>query len=279
MPSALPVIRSVGISIWDPIWSERDHIGPNTELVHIIRGDVLLHIRDRRYRGREGDTLVIPAGAPHRDAFAPGSVFQVLHVMFEWPRGLPGLRPGLNADLVRLPAPVKQTLKELLSQVYDDFRRPEQLSARMTAASLLRALFFMLDAVQGLRARGSRATTAVSASRGAQLIEEAKRYIRDHLHEPVALAGIAAHLGISAFHLSHLFSQESGFTLSAYLQHERMRRAADLLADPAQRIRQVGFAVGFQDANYFGKAFRRYFGETPGSFRARLSAGRRKKLP
>jgi AraC-like DNA-binding protein len=58
-----------------------------------------------------------------------------------------------------------------------------------------------------------------------------------------------------------------------------MRRAADLLADPAQRVRQVGFAVGYQDANYFGKAFRKYFGETPGSFRSRLLAARRKELP
>jgi hypothetical protein len=66
-----PEVIWVGISVWDPVWAIRDHVGEHTELVHIVRGDVTLFAAGDRYRGRAGDTLVVPAGTRHRDAFTP----------------------------------------------------------------------------------------------------------------------------------------------------------------------------------------------------------------
>jgi AraC-like DNA-binding protein/quercetin dioxygenase-like cupin family protein len=274
-----PEVVSVGISVWDPVWAIQDHVGTYTELVHIIRGDVTLFAGGDRYRGRAGDTLVVPARTRHRDAFTPGSVFEVLHVSFTWPQQLPRIDHRINGFLTRLQPAQKQTLKELLADVHDDFRRPIGIAQQMTGVSLYRGLLFLLAAVKEFRKPHTSDTEDAGRHRRQQLVRRAKDFIGQNLGRPVTLSSIAEHLGISSFHLSHIFSQEGGFTLSAYLLHERMRKASELLADPSRRISQAGYAAGFEDPNYFGKAFRKYFGETPGSFRARIIGGDRNKTP
>ena len=106
------------------------------------------------------------------------------------------------------------------------------------------------------------------------MIKNAKEYIRGNLGKPIMLADIAAHLGISACHLSHVFSAESGFTLSSYLVNARMKVAAKLLADPARRISEAAYAAGFEDPNYFSKAFHRHFGCSPEKYRGRILRAR-----
>ena len=49
----------------------------------------------------------------------------------------------------------------------------------------------------------------------------------------------------------------------------RLRKAADLLAHPGERISDIAFACGFNDLSYFNRCFRRRFGLTPTAARGR----------
>ena len=49
--------------------------------------------------------------------------------------------------------------------------------------------------------------------------------------------------------------------------HE-IERAQELLAQPTVSIKDVGRRVGYPDANYFAKVFRRLTGQTPSEYRA-----------
>jgi AraC-like DNA-binding protein len=54
-----------------------------------------------------------------------------------------------------------------------------------------------------------------------------------------------------------------------------MRRAASLLVSGAASVKEVSRACGFDDPNYFAKAFRRSFGASPTEFRTTgMCAGR-----
>lgn len=53
-----------------------------------------------------------------------------------------------------------------------------------------------------------------------------------------------------------------------YLRTFRLYKARLMLQDPATRIGEVAFNVGFQDPSYFSKAFQREFGQTPSDFRS-----------
>jgi transcriptional regulator GlxA family with amidase domain len=46
----------------------------------------------------------------------------------------------------------------------------------------------------------------------------------------------------------------------------RLKRAAQLLEQNELTIAQVSYMVGFSDPGYFGKCFRKFFGDSPSSF-------------
>ena len=69
----------------------------------------------------------------------------------------------------------------------------------------------------------------------------------------------------SAFHpgLRRSFRKHAG----EYVLEQRMLRAARLLESSDLSIKAISTTSGFQDANYFAKAFRRTFGVSPTEFR------------
>ncbi len=279
LTGVLPEIYSLGISIWDPVYAESEHVGDCWELVHIVRGKVTLHVAGTRFRGNSCDTLLVPPTISHRDEFPVGTRFEVLHIMFKWNDGAAVLPLEINRDLVRLPVTDKQVVRELAFGVYQDLRHQRPLWQQTAVADLYRLLLFLISATKELRVPKLRNETAAQKERRRQMIREAKEFILANLDKPIALSDIAFNLRISTYHLSHLFSRESGFTLSSYLTHARMQKAAELLTDPRMRIAEVAYSVGFEDSNYFSKVFRKHFQCSPGRYRARLSRQSRNEAP
>jgi two-component system response regulator YesN len=77
---------------------------------------------------------------------------------------------------------------------------------------------------------------------------------------------------VSPYHLSHVFSRESDFTLWGYLMQVRMTEAKKLLRTGRLNVSEVGRAVGYEDPNYFSKAFRKHVGQSPTGYAASKSS-------
>jgi AraC-like DNA-binding protein len=86
-------------------------------------------------------------------------------------------------------------------------------------------------------------------------------------HE-LSVRRLAEQSGCSADHLSHRFRLAAGEHLVAYLNRQRMERAAHLLADTDLAVKEVAWACGFASASYFIRTFRAHHGETPVAWRA-----------
>ena len=98
-------------------------------------------------------------------------------------------------------------------------------------------------------------------------MQRARAYLETHYAEILTLEGIAEALGVSPFHLSHVFSRESRTTLFAHLTDLRMARAADLIEQGGLTVTEVSEKVGYTSPNYFSKVFRRHFGCAPSEYR------------
>ena len=96
---------------------------------------------------------------------------------------------------------------------------------------------------------------------------EIAQYIVANLDEDLTLDAISAHFGIPKFRLHRQFRKELGDTLGQYVLRHRLERAADALVLHQANVLQIALEVGFANHETFTRAFRRYFGIPPHSFR------------
>ena len=95
-------------------------------------------------------------------------------------------------------------------------------------------------------------------------VQEAMEYIRSGCGaSDLSIAQIAAALGLSEGHLSHLFKKETGVTVGAYLTRCRIQRAMALLRERKLRVYEVAEAVGYRDIAYFSGIFKKTVGMSP----------------
>ena len=104
---------------------------------------------------------------------------------------------------------------------------------------------------------------------GRDVIAELNRLValvEDHLTDDLDLAGLAADLGTTEYHLRRMFSSLAGMPLSEYMRRRRMTvAAADVLGDGDLLGIAVRFGYGSTEA--FGRAFRSVHGVSPGEAR------------
>ncbi len=101
------------------------------------------------------------------------------------------------------------------------------------------------------------------------VVEQIRRFIEEHYAEDLTNARIAASVYLTTTYVCLLFKQETGMTLNEYVIETRIAAAKALLTDPANKLYDVCYAVGYKDPGYFGKLFKKQTGYTPGEFRER----------
>jgi AraC-like DNA-binding protein len=82
----------------------------------------------------------------------------------------------------------------------------------------------------------------------------------------LSVRSAAALLGVSSRTLTRRLGGE-GTSFQSLLDESRKARAVHLLNDPALTVAEVAYTLGYEDAANFGRAFRRWFGRSPGQFR------------
>ncbi|MDD4797813.1 MAG: AraC family transcriptional regulator, partial [Eubacteriales bacterium] len=107
--------------------------------------------------------------------------------------------------------------------------------------------------------------------KNAETMRQVMNYMRDNFSQPLTLEDVAKQVFLSPFYLSHLFSDELGITFIEYLTRIRIEQAKSLLGDKALSVQSVANKVGYDDASYFSKVFKKNTGLTPNSYRKNLS--------
>jgi AraC family transcriptional regulator len=101
----------------------------------------------------------------------------------------------------------------------------------------------------------------------APCIEDVKRYIREHIDEPLDRETLASVAGFSIPHFHRVFRAHVGESAISYVRRVRMERAGRKLRMGAVDITQVALAAGYDSHAAFSKAFKQHFGLSPREFR------------
>ena len=107
----------------------------------------------------------------------------------------------------------------------------------------------------------------IGAVRHRRLAADATAFIEAHYAQPLTLADIAQHVFTSPYHFARVFKDATGQSPMAYLTDVRMARAKGLLVEGDLTVKEIAAAVGYRDAHYFSRAFRREQGVSPSDYR------------
>lgn len=97
-------------------------------------------------------------------------------------------------------------------------------------------------------------------------------HIDRHYSENIAMAALAKLSGCSERQLNRHFQNIFRLSASGFIMHRRIQAAMQALHTDTP-LAQIGEDCGFYDQSHFTRQFRKLTGETPATFRNRLSSG------
>ncbi|WP_338557072.1 AraC family transcriptional regulator [Paenibacillus sp. KS-LC4] len=109
-----------------------------------------------------------------------------------------------------------------------------------------------------------------STNENGKMVEQALDYIHHHYMEPLTAAGLAELHSMGKKQFAYAFHKYSGRSPIDYLIEHRMKRAKYLLTTSNCSVSSVARNVGYEDAHYFSRLFRKHSGCSPSMFRQSL---------
>jgi two-component system, response regulator YesN len=101
------------------------------------------------------------------------------------------------------------------------------------------------------------------------IVKRITGYIQKNYNDKMlSVQAIADEVFLTPAYISCLFKKKTGQTISQYIQDFRLRKAEEFLSDPQYKIYQISGMVGYEDAHYFARLFKKQTGLKPSDFRA-----------
>lgn len=98
-------------------------------------------------------------------------------------------------------------------------------------------------------------------------VAKAVRYIEKNYKKITSVNDVADNVGLNVDYLCHLFKNDTGVTVSQFLNSTRMNRAIWLLNNTRLKSYEIAELVGYSNQGYFSRLFKQKFQMTPYEFR------------
>lgn len=98
-------------------------------------------------------------------------------------------------------------------------------------------------------------------------------YLNKNYFNDISLNDVAKSVNLSYNYLSKVFKDEIGKSFIDYLTELRLEKSMTLLSDQRISIKEVCQKIGYNDPNYYSKAFKKITGMTPTEYRLFINGG------
>ncbi|GAB3755685.1 AraC family transcriptional regulator [Spirosoma pomorum] len=151
-------------------------------------------------------------------------------------------------------------VEDILDRLYTEYRLPGQWQQRMLAAYLT-VLLTYLSRLYTDQYRNN------EASPDKLLLKKYQAKIDEFFRAQHEVSEYASMLNISAGHLSEVVKAQSGKPAIAHIHDRLVLEARRLLFHSQDSLKEIAFDLGFSEASYFNRFFKRETGLTPAEYR------------
>jgi AraC family transcriptional activator of pobA len=155
-------------------------------------------------------------------------------------------------------------VEDMLAKINTEYQRPNEWRWRMVSAYLS----VLLTYLSRLYTEQYKAAHELSADQ--QLLKNFQAKIEECFLERHEVGDYASLLHISAGHLSEVVKLQSGKPAIKHIHDRLVLEARRLLFHTRQASKEIAYDLGFTDASYFNRFFKRETGITPAEYRASI---------
>ena len=241
------------------------------QMIFVLRGRGVVQAESARTQFRPPALMFIPAGSVHGFEFEPGTSGYVLSLSDQLQQDL-ARRESEVGVLFAAPTTLEFAAKALrATDLAQAFRMLARESARSFPGHEL-ALQGWLEVLLANVLRLARLRPNVSdpaTGRRRQLVVRFSELIERRYRKSEPLAVYVAALNVSESRLRNACIAMTGQTPVQLLHARVLLEAKRQLLYTEQPVRQIAYALGFDDAAYFTRFFSRRAGLSPRAFRSR----------
>jgi AraC-like DNA-binding protein len=157
--------------------------------------------------------------------------------------------------------------RKTLDQETQDTLRAAYLQTRSVEPERYASMITLLQSFADQLGKHAESLAIIEEGREPAAIAKARRYVHEHLDEPLPLGAVAQVAGLSESHFCRLFKDATGLTLTDYVNRCRIERAKKELLKSDRRISEVAFEVGYQSLSQFNRCFAKFVGQSPSTWR------------
>lgn len=230
------------------------HLHTSAELLFIEKGEAALTTGTLEYKLTKGDFVFIMPSMLH--CIVPDSDDTVVYVI--------NIKCELISDIIKRYSGLRPA-----SPVLKAINVPPHLLYALSAISTERDkniahswIHLMVNLVTS-KLRFAEIHDGVTSD----LSNRVLTYLSIHFREQISLDQLAEAMGVSRFHLSHLFSNKLGIGFKEYLNNLRVECAKSILRSTDIPVSEIYEASGFENQRTFNRVFRDSTGQSPRNYR------------
>lgn len=232
--------------------------------IYVQRGRVIWEVEGTPHPLKRGELILVPPGLRHRGwSVRPAGTIVSLHCLGMLPGGQDGM--ALLGFPLTIEAPAASRLHDYFPLLGNEYERSDRaaLQRRLPGWTQLIVHEFIDCCCTGKHLQPGALDPVV---------EDLLRTLPSLHEEGITLGELARRAGYSPQHLNRLFRKSVGMTPLRILHGMRLDRAASLLRETELTAEAIAEQLGFNDAAYFSRAFRKQFGQSPGRYRDAASS-------
>jgi AraC-like DNA-binding protein len=230
---------------------------PHHLLLFMDEGACAYWVDGVRYRVGKGEALFIP-GHSGRLGEAVNDESHAKYSVHWTGDGLFDHFPHMRGQAVLFKA---SALYPYLKQAYTHMR---QLWVRKDAYYKTLCQSILLEVAVRLH---QEQTTQQGSGKQARVVQQVRDYIMEYYREPLSVDELAHLVQRNASYLISSFKKAYGLAPLEYMHRTRITKAEELLLTTNANVEAIAVELGYCDAAYFNRMFKRMTGMTPSAYR------------
>ena len=101
-------------------------------------------------------------------------------------------------------------------------------------------------------------------------VRRATEYIMASYNKKIRISDIAEEIGLNRSYLSNIFKKEMNMSPQDFLITFRLEKAAQMLRESNESVRNIAYSTGYDDSLSFSKAFKQKYNMSPSAYRSAL---------